>query len=287
MTKERKKRTTKFNHDEVRALYLNGASSRELAEKYDTTQKYIRTICKGLRPGNQYQNGTFDRIANAKRYIDERTPGFEYAGNFTGIDGYADIKCKTCGTVTRKSFVAIRHGVARCQTCYKKEVEENKIHKEEANKRRLEKRKREKEERELKKQPIQLEFSVCKSCGNIYIKARSNNCYCSNECLRRTYNAISKDKRIKKMKAVVVDKGITLERLYKKEKGVCYLCGKQCDYNDYIIDSNGTFIAFGNYPSIDHVKPLSKGGAHSWDNVRLAHRDCNTKKSNRDTSLSA
>ena len=41
-----------------------------------------------------------------------------------------------------------------------------------------------------------------------------------------------------------------------------------------------TFISGNNYPSIDHVIPVSKGGTHTWDNVKLAHRHCNTMKSN-------
>lgn len=33
------------------------------------------------------------------------------------------------------------------------------------------------------------------------------------------------------------------------------------------------------------VRPLSKGGLHAWDNVRLAHRICNTKKCDREDIL--
>ena len=38
------------------------------------------------------------------------------------------------------------------------------------------------------------------------------------------------------------------------------------------------FIVGKKYPSIDHVIPLSKGGTHSWDNVKLAHFSCNSAK---------
>ena len=75
---------------------------------------------------NQYTNGSFDRIANAIRYINERTPNFEYAGNFTGVDGYVDLKCKTCGTVMRKSFVTVKHGATRCDECAKRKREADK-----------------------------------------------------------------------------------------------------------------------------------------------------------------
>jgi hypothetical protein len=49
---------------------------------------------------------------------------FEYAGNFTGIDGYVDLKCKKCGTILRKSFVCVKHGKAKCEECKHKEQEE-------------------------------------------------------------------------------------------------------------------------------------------------------------------
>jgi 5-methylcytosine-specific restriction endonuclease McrA len=31
----------------------------------------------------------------------------------------------------------------------------------------------------------------------------------------------------------------------------------------------------------DHVVPLSKGGAHSMDNIRVSHAVCNQRKGNR------
>lgn len=34
-------------------------------------------------------------------------------------------------------------------------------------------------------------------------------------------------------------------------------------------------------PVVDHIIPLSKGGTHSWDNVRLLCNACNSKKGNK------
>lgn len=34
-------------------------------------------------------------------------------------------------------------------------------------------------------------------------------------------------------------------------------------------------------PSLDHIEPLSLGGAHDPANVRLAHLKCNNDRSNR------
>ena len=78
--------------------------------------------------------------------------------------------------------------------------------------------------------------------------------------------------------ANIVDRDIDLKKLFKKEWGVCYLCGDSCDWEDYTVNDNGVFIAGDTYPSIDHIVPLTRGGKHSWSNVRLAHRLCNAKK---------
>ena len=68
-----------------------------------------------------------------------------------------------------------------------------------------------------------------------------------------------------------------LIQLYKKEKGICWICGKETDLNDFII-TKSTVVCGNAYPSVDHVIPLALGGKHSWDNVHLAHRICNSLK---------
>ena len=120
---------------------------------------------------------------------------------------------------------------------------------------------------------------VCKNCGVEYcIESTGYNSqqYCSEKCMRRWVMRIKNDRRLKRMKQRMHDNDITLEKLFNKSNGICYLCGELCDWGN-MIDGN----AGDNYPSIDHVIPLSKGGTHTWDNVKLAHRSCNLAK--RDT----
>ena len=121
----------------MKAYKAEGHTMAEVADKFGYTKGYVQMICKGIAPQqsqpevyrNQYTNGTFDREANAIRYINERTPNFEYAGNFTGLDGYVDLRCKTCGTVAHKSFVSVKHGKATCAECAKRKREADKKHK--------------------------------------------------------------------------------------------------------------------------------------------------------------
>ena len=63
---------------------------------------------------------------------------------------------------------------------------------------------------------------------------------------------------------------ITLLELIERDAGVCALCGKRVrpDWNHL----------HNLYPSIEHIIPIARGGSHTWDNVQLAHRVCNSRK---------
>lgn len=290
MTREEKE----VRNQEIVVLRNQGKSMTQIAEMYGLTLSAIHRICKrygvagvmSMRKAtvqeyrNQYTNGLFDREANANKYV-EKIVGYEYAGNFTGIDGFVDIRCKACGHIQKKSMISIRHGrQPSCPVCLANAKAEKKAEQEaERDQKRL--------NRYLTQKFTQMSFVVCGCCGNVFVTANSRRKYCSKECLAKVTNSVTKDKRIKKMRAVVVDRGISLERLYQRDEGKCYICGRTCDWNDYYINKNGAFIAGQNYPSIDHVTPLSKGGKHEWLNVKLACRKCNWEKSDSMSSLYA
>lgn len=123
---------------------------------------------------------------------------------------------------------------------------------------------------------ITYELRECKECGELFsVDSRLTNVYCSDECRRKHYN-IARDHRIPK--AQRIDK-ISLKRLYKRDKGICYLCGGVCDWNDWKVSEKGNPYPGDNYPTRDHVIPVSRGGLDSWENVRLAHWKCNLDKS--------
>lgn len=71
--------------------------------------------------------------------------------------------------------------------------------------------------------------------------------------------------------------GINLDELIHRLGTKCIWCGKECNRNDKRWGNYGP-----DYPTIDHVVPLSKGGTHTWDNVKVACGYCNTHKSNKD-----
>ena len=111
-------------------------------------------------------------------------------------------------------------------------------------------------------------------------KARYQNWKNNNPDKYKSYHTLSKTKRRLIVDDIESDKDITLEKLYERDNGICKLCGGKCDYNDYSIIDNA-FIVGNSYPSIDHILPLSKGGSHTWDNIQLVHKSCNSIKGNK------
>jgi 5-methylcytosine-specific restriction endonuclease McrA len=251
--------------DAMRKYFAEGHTAKETAEEFDTTVGYVRRICKGVRTGNQYTNGLFDREANAIRYINERTPMFEYAGNFTGVDGYVDLKCKTCGRVMRKSFVCVKQSKARCQYCYEKDIEERKQKKQVEHDKIMKQRAEDRKvQAALNRKYKQETMRVCPICNSVFIGSKK---YCSAKCRDKNHYMMKDGYRYL----------FPLDEVYKRDNGVCYLCGGLCDWNDYK-EVDGVIVYGNNYPSRDHVIPKSKGGLNDWGNIRLAHRWCNSCK---------
>lgn len=112
---------------------------------------------------------------------------------------------------------------------------------------------------------------TCTECGAVYVANYTFSRFCCNECRRKNDSRVYKA-RLRNCK--VRDKTITLKKVYERDRGICQLCGKHINFScDKCADE---------YPTIDHIKPLSKGGNHTWENVQLACRLCNITKGNKD-----
>ena len=114
----------------------------------------------------------------------------------------------------------------------------------------------------------------CIECGVHFSTTNKIKKYCSIHCGNK-FNY--RKKEIHRRKKIIengnVDWDISIERLMKRDKNLCYLCGDKVNIN---LDYNDDY-----YPNIEHVIPVSKGGTHTWDNVKLAHRICNMEKSDK------
>lgn len=71
------------------------------------------------------------------------------------------------------------------------------------------------------------------------------------------------------LKAGVPSEIVRLKDILERDGPTCYLCGKTLDP-----DIKGQV-------TLDHVIPLTKGGPHMTENVRIACMTCNTRKGNR------
>lgn len=115
---------------------------------------------------------------------------------------------------------------------------------------------------------------TCIVCGKEFQTRKSKKLTCSTKCSQRAH---ALDNRIR---GKVIDKDISLKKLSERDHNQCQICGLFVNWDDF--EKTATTKICGNmYPSIDHIVPISLGGLHSWDNVQLAHRRCNSRKSNK------
>lgn len=287
--KECKKKAEDRNHErnaQIFELRKQGYSYKDIAEVFDMKKGSVAALCRDHGFGGVMSaNDSRVRVKDQKEHVDKYLPdGYEYVSGYSGSDGILEIKCKKCDTVFNISMSWIRNinckGIS-CPECKRKRKEEAEIHKklerekaEAERKARAEQRTAEKEaEREAKKRTVK-----CKICGKIFATYNSKQKCCSAECSKKYSNRLStrrKDERVADDKRI--DKDITALGLYLRDGGRCWICGGRCDTSDYIM-RDGYKICGNNYPSVDHVVPVCEGGEDSWENVRLAHRICNTKR---------
>lgn len=272
---------------EVRKLRQEGMSIDDICEslgyKEPSERREVLRICRkaGMpiteeehqkakqRKDDEWKHG--NEWADA--YINEKTGGrFERISDYNGMDAHIIIRCKTCGCEKDINFSRLRSNKdIRCLECFKTETERKKKQEEESARRNRLMRAEERRINNIKGKQMFLRF--CIDCGEALTTERER---CT-RCQKSMKNKNKEVKRRAKIRSAMVDRDITLDKVFKKDKGRCHICGKVCDINDYIV-KDGAFIAGNYYPSIDHVIPLAKGGQHSWDNVKLAHRICNSLK---------
>lgn len=189
------------------------------------------------------------------------------------------VRCTTCGVEKSISSSRLRKDCKwNCQNCDRLDRE---------RRGRLEKLDQEERKRQewINRPRVQLSFRFCE-CGKLLTDPKRKTC---DECLTlHTKEAWRREeiRRRARERKVETDSSISLERLYERDNGICYLCGRVCDWNDGEW-RDGVFRVGKNYPSIEHVKPISKGGSHTWSNIRLACVSCNSKKGNRERSVYA
>lgn len=127
------------------------------------------------------------------------------------------------------------------------------------------------------KEKASRECAVCsKAVGYTFGRARL---YCSSECRKQSPSYVA-SKKAAKHKRKALKRGanggesINPIAVFLAAGWKCQLCGKPTPQR-----LRGT--THKRAPELDHVRPLSKGGTHTWDNVQCLCRECNGWKSDR------
>lgn len=247
---------------EVCGLLKAGLTYKEIEDRTGYDQHNARKLA--LRLGLAYTDKAkraeqLERVKSTVQLL-----GFDYVGGYTNNLSKITLRCKEGHTFERLWTSVIIDKSTMCPECARIKREK---HEAETERKRMAKR-------TIKGK--QITYGVCPVCGAMTFNGK----YCSERCKNRAKNKTKEVKRTRLLKGTTCDPTITLDKLWMRDGGICKLCGGPCDMEDY--ETRGdAFIAGDRYPSIDHVKPLAAGGTHTWDNVQLAHRICNSVKGKR------
>lgn len=105
--------------------------------------------------------------------------------------------------------------------------------------------------------------------------------YCSIECLnvfkslQHADNAYRYSMKQTALKFnVKFDETITRREVFSRGEGICYICRQQTHFENS--EEWSPLLA-----TVDHVTPWTRGGEHTWENVKLCCFRCNMVKGNR------
>lgn len=219
--------------------------------EYDSLRKNSATCSPkcaksyhGARIGKQ-------RINSTEKWVNEAQIGFEYVSH---TKGRIKLKCKCCGSVLERANSTVRDKNVKCEYC--KEAEQLQ------------------EARQkmacfliaLKdaKTPKQ-----CAACGKMFTSNYPTQKYCSDKCKKSGNTYRSRCKHY----GVYYDPSVTRIKVVRRDKNICQICGKTCNPKDKSWGSLGP-----DFPTLDHIIPLAKGGTHTWSNVQCACAICNSNK---------
>lgn len=99
--------------------------------------------------------------------------------------------------------------------------------------------------------------------------------YCSQECEKES-EAFKRGRRVWRASRRAREKRLPYQsidpmKVFERDGWFCQLCGRSTPK-----EKRGTREP--DAPELDHIKPLSKGGYHVWNNVQCLCRQCNQQK---------
>ena len=272
-------------------LYKNGETFTNIAKKFNVSRSSVTRRIKQagvyrldssktcvncgsvFYPSNyasQIQRFCSDNCRQHNFWKDKERPkkpktiaNCRYCGNLyekNGRSSYCSVSCKEKQYEKDKNRGRkIRFYKVDCEYCKTKEL--SKVEKRYCSDRCADKH------YEIKRRNRKRKLKKCKICNSWHSK---RGVYCSIKCGKKAHKHRSSERMILARKNGQFDADIDIYKLIERDGGCCYLCG-----DDVLFSYN---FNHPKYPTIEHVVPISKGGTHSWDNVMVACRDCNTRK---------
>lgn len=238
---------------------------KEFEDSHQSTQACSRSCAAKLRY-RRIKDKTVESLID--KYI-KPMGNVDYVGGYTNSRGIVLLHCSKWDETYSMNVSDLRKpGVSTCSACFHHNIGVKTLGRWRVHG----------QSKKLRAKPAKhtckmLHWVKCHWCGRWYLSGNKLSHYCSADCRNDRHNSertMRKTRRYRQARRNGKFETISLERLYKRDKGVCYLCGKHlflnADYNR--LDA----------PTIEHVIPICKGGTNSWDNVRLSCRDCNVKK---------
>lgn len=118
--------------------------------------------------------------------------------------------------------------------------------------------------------PVAVEIT-CHVCASTFIGSPAKNKYCSDDC-RAVGLKATKIVRDRKIRQSTIEY-FSREQVFDRDEWTCHICAEAI--------SPELKYPHPMSASLDHVVPVSRGGAHTLENAAASHFRCNIRKSDR------
>lgn len=112
----------------------------------------------------------------------------------------------------------------------------------------------------------------CRECGDQFVPeyGSKRRLYCSSGCHDRAVRRAAKMLRKAKIKGAARE-AVHATKVFERDGWRCHICARKV-----LRTKRGTSHPLA--PELDHIIPLSQGGAHTYSNTACACRRCNNRK---------
>lgn len=110
----------------------------------------------------------------------------------------------------------------------------------------------------------------CPECGDEFLQKVGHQQFCGSDCSSRNRKRRDKARRRALMRDAFVE-DVEDRFVFERDGWICQLCFQSVPDR---VPVNDPWEA-----TIDHIIPIGRGGTHEYANVQLAHRECNSRKS--------